>query len=62
MKKHKVITHGDFASGGDSDNPLNPTNGNLEKTLDDMAIDGWTLLSYDMASWRRAIFVKEVEA
>lgn len=54
--KFKTINHKGPAHDG---NPLNPTNGNLEETLDDMAVDGWTLLSYDWTSWRRAIFVKE---
>lgn len=57
--KFKTINHEGFGSGDGYANPLHPTNGNLEETLENMAADGWTLLSYDWGSWRRAIFVKE---
>lgn len=54
MIEHKIIREESSAGA------LNPNNGNLERTLDTEAQDGWRLLSYDWTSWRTAIFVRSM--
>jgi len=53
MTEHRILRYS--GKGGDDGNPLNPHNGNLERTLDAESADGWTLLSFDWNSWRTAV-------
>lgn len=58
MFEHKIILVDRHATG--RADRLNPYNGNLASTLDAEAAEGWSLLSYDWSSWRRAVLVREV--
>ena len=62
MIEHKVISAETSGYGSNPESPLNPNNGNLERTLDDYAKDGWRLISYDWNTWKAAILVREFKS
>lgn len=53
MDEYKVVCFDRY------DTTVNPFNGALEKYLNDAAIDGWRLASYDWNSWRRIVLVRD---